>query len=59
MTDHGSFWDQPTPRRHPCEVTADRLLDHLDRFPDEFDGKARDDISHVRHLLQQIAEKET
>jgi hypothetical protein len=31
-------------RRHPCEVTADRLGDHLDRYPEDFDGATRDDI---------------
>lgn len=46
------------PRRHPCEVTADRLGDHLDRYPEAFDGATRDDIGHLRHILQDIAESE-
>lgn len=43
-------------RRHPAEVTADRLQDALDRWPDAFDGRARDDISFIRHILQCIAD---
>lgn len=44
------------PRRHPCEVTADRLADHLDKYPDYFDGATCDDIGHLRHILQDIAD---
>lgn len=43
-------------RRHPCEVTADRLLEHLERYPNRFDGKTRDEISRIRFVLQCIAE---
>jgi hypothetical protein len=54
---HGSAsrWVERVPRRHPCEVTADRLLDHLERYPEKFDGKARDAIGEIRFLLQEIA----
>lgn len=45
-------------RRHPAEVTADRLADTMDRYPDDFDGSARDDIAHIRFLLQEIADRE-
>lgn len=45
-----------SPRRHPAEVTADRLGDHLDKWPDAFDGADRDAIAHIRHVLQQIAD---
>ena len=47
-----------TSRRHPCEVTADRLGDHLDKYPDDFDGATRDDVGYLRHILQSIAERE-
>lgn len=42
-------------KRHPCEVTADRLGDHLDRYPEAFDGATRDEIAHLRYVLQEIA----
>jgi len=45
-------------RRHRCEVTADRLGDDLTRYPDAFDGQARDAIALIRHILQDIAEQE-
>jgi hypothetical protein len=48
---------KPGPR-HPCEVTADRLADHLDKYPDDFDGASRDDIGHLRYILQSIADRE-
>lgn len=44
------------PRRHPAEVTADRLAEALDRWPDRFDGQRRDDIAGLRHILLNIAE---
>lgn len=43
-------------RRHPAEVTADRLADAMDKWPDRFDGSMRDDISRIRTVLQDIAE---
>jgi hypothetical protein len=46
-------------RRHRCEVTADRLGDDLMRYPDAFDGKARDAIGLIRFILQDIATRET
>lgn len=45
-------------RRHPLEVTADRLGDHIERYSDHFDGSDRDEISHVIYMLRTIAEKE-
>lgn len=42
-------------RRHPCEVTADRLMDHLERYVPE-DGGLRDEIGRVRQWLLDIAE---
>lgn len=45
-------------KRHRCEVTADRLADDLDRYPEDFDGEARDAIGYLRHILQNIAQRE-
>lgn len=42
-------------RRHPAEVTADRLRDALDKWPDQFDGAARDAIGLLIFTLEQIA----
>lgn len=42
-------------KRHPAEVTADRLKDDVERWFDKFDGADRDDISHVIFLLEEIA----
>lgn len=42
--------------RHPAEITADRLGDHLDRWYDKTDGSMRDAISRVRAWLDDIAE---
>lgn len=50
----------PTPypytRRHPCQVTSDRLAAHLEQYPDTFDGIARDAIGQLRYLLEKIAD---
>lgn len=45
-----------TRHRHPCEVTSDRLADHLERYHEKMSGAERDEISHVRFLLEEIAE---
>jgi hypothetical protein len=42
-------------RRHPAEVTSDRLADALDKWPERFDGHARDEIAHIRRILEDIA----
>lgn len=46
----------PRTRRHPCEVTADRLGDHLDRFGQDLPGEDRDAIARIRFVLQEWAE---
>lgn len=46
------------PRRHPAEVTADRLLDDLERWPEKWDGEERDAVALVRFVLHQIADGE-
>lgn len=44
--------------RHPAEVTADRLIEDLERWPDKWDGAERDAVALVRHVLHQIADGE-
>lgn len=43
-------------RRHPAEVTADRLTQHAEEYVDKLDGQERDDFGIVIHILQEIAE---
>lgn len=43
-------------RRHPAEVTADRLSDAYERYYDLMDGAEREALSHVAHALREIAE---
>lgn len=43
-------------RRHPAEVTADRLGDAVTRWVDKFDAAERDEIGHIIHALDEIAE---
>lgn len=45
----------PRPRRHPADVTADRLVDHSIEWT-TFDGRERDAIGVVIHALREIAE---
>ncbi|MEV1170830.1 hypothetical protein [Nonomuraea sp. NPDC049784] len=47
----------PRPRRHPAEVTSDRLGDALDKWPNDFDGQARDAVAFIRQILENIAER--
>lgn len=43
-------------KRHPAEVTADRLLEHYEQYYDKLTGAERDAVGTVRHILQEIAE---
>ena len=43
-------------RRHPAEVTADRLRDALDKWPEHFDSGDFDAIGRIIFALEQIAE---
>lgn len=43
-------------RRHPAEVTADRLGDHYERDYDKLEGDEREAITLIRFALQEIAE---
>jgi len=44
-------------RRHPAEVTADRLGDHYEKWWDRMSGAERDALSLTRFVLQRIAEE--
>ena len=44
-----------TGRRHPCEVTADRLGDHYERYYDRMTGSEREQLSQVKYTLEQLA----
>lgn len=44
-----------TYRRHPADVTADRLVEDYERYFDLFDGRERDDIGNVINALRAIA----
>lgn len=46
---------QRPPRRHPAEVTADRLGDAYERFHDKLDGAELDMISQLKHAFDEIA----
>lgn len=43
--------------RHPAEVTADRLADAMEKWPDRFNAGDRDAVAQIRHILNNIAEE--
>lgn len=43
-------------RRHPAEVTSDRLGDHYSDWNEKFSGAELDMISDIRQALEEIAE---
>lgn len=43
-------------RRHPADVTAQRLSEALDRWSEKFTPLERDEISRVIWALDQIAD---
>lgn len=45
-----------TMKRHPAEVTADRLREASERWYDKLDGAERDMIGQLAWALDQIAE---
>jgi hypothetical protein len=51
----GSFGES-VKRRHPAEVTSDRLAEASERWYDRLTGEERDMIGLLRHALEQIAE---
>lgn len=48
--------DRTPARRHPAEVTSDRLAEHLERWYDTTDGHLRDQIAAVRDWLERVAD---
>lgn len=44
------------PKRHPLEVTSDRLGDHYERYYDKLSGEELDAISMLRFAFEEIAE---
>jgi hypothetical protein len=47
-----------TARRHPAEVTSDRLLEHYEKLYDRFEASEREAIGKVRYALQRIADED-
>jgi hypothetical protein len=43
-------------RRHPAQVTSDRLGDAVERWWEKFSGEDRDAIGRIRYVLEEIAE---
>lgn len=43
-------------RRHPAELTSDRLADASERWNDKFTGEELDMIARLRFALDEIAE---
>ena len=43
-------------RRHPADVTADRLEDAATTWRELFEGRELDDIGFVLHALREIAD---
>lgn len=43
-------------RRHPAELTSDRLADASERWNDKFTGEELDMIGRLRFALDEIAE---
>lgn len=42
-------------RRHPADVTADRLAEAAEAYHDRLSGADRDEFGHVIYLLRTIA----
>lgn len=40
------------PKRHPLEVTADRIADVIDRYGDRLTGAEKDDLSNARTIIE-------
>lgn len=45
-------------KRHPAEITSDRLADASERWHDKFTGEELDMIGRIRDALEQIADGE-
>ena len=48
-----------TSRRHPAEVTSDRLGEAVTRWHDQFTPEERDAVAVIRARLEEIAEART
>lgn len=48
--------DPRAPRRHPAQVTADRLIDHTAEYSDMLTVREIDAISRTVRALLQVAE---
>jgi hypothetical protein len=46
-------------KRHPLEVTSDRLAEHVERHYESTTGGVRDAVSRVRDWLELTAEQES
>jgi hypothetical protein len=46
-------------KRHPAEVTSDRLGDAVTRYADQFTPEEMDMVGQIRHRLETIAERAT
>jgi hypothetical protein len=44
-------------RRHPAEVTSDRLGDDVERWHEKFTPQERDAVALIRNRLEQIADQ--
>jgi len=44
-------------RRHPAEVTSDRLGDAVGKWHGKFSGEERDMVAQIRQRLEEIAEE--
>lgn len=51
--------DSKSARRHPAEVTSDRLAAAAEKWHDHFTGEERDSIARIRRALERIAGSET
>jgi hypothetical protein len=47
------------PRRHPAEVTRDRLLDHYENYYERLSAEELHAIGVVREALYRIAEEDS
>ena len=45
-------------KRHPAEVTSDRLAAHVERWHDRSTPEQRDTIAAVRAWLQDVADED-
>ena len=45
-------------KRHPADVTADRLIEHSVKWHEKMSGREKDDLGSVIQVLREIAEGE-